>query len=188
MLFYLLLLIPFFTMGFSAFVASLYDYINGDFSIILLLFSALSVIVTSYILPRVFFVCFKPNTKNQLNVMLKINTLSSYVIYILLLIVSIVFVCKNFNTNDGLLPIYLKISLVLLNLYFIYVYFIYRKKDTFKVYDIKKINKKTFMLKLSKDSDDNFKYYIDDESKYEVGKSYKFKYNKNTKLILKECE
>ena len=59
MLFYLLILIPVFTMGVSAFAATLYDYINGDYSIILLLLSTISIIVTSFLLPRVFFACFK---------------------------------------------------------------------------------------------------------------------------------
>ena len=188
MLFYLLILIPVFTMGVSAFAATLYDYINGDYSIILLLLSTISIIVTSFLLPRVFFACFKPNTKKQLNIMLKINTWSSYMIYILLLIFSVVLLCKDFDISDELLPIYLKVGLVLLSLYYIYSYLIYRKKDSFKVYDIKKINKNVFMLKLSKDDIDSFKYYIDNESKYEIGKSYKFKYNKNNKLIYNECK
>ncbi len=188
MLFYLLVLIPIFTMGVSAFVASLYDYINGDFSLRLLLFSAISIIVTSYIIPRVFFACFKPNTKKQLNFMLKLNCFSKYTLYILLLLFSIVFACKDFDISEEWLPAYLKVSLVFLCLYFIYVYLIYRKKESFKVYDIKRINKKTYLLKLNNDNDEEFKYYIDDESKYEIGKEYHFKYNKNSKIILTECK
>ncbi len=188
MLFYLLFLIPVFTMGVSAFIASLYDYLNGDFSLILLLFSAVCIIITSYVLPRIFFICFKPNNKKQLNFMLKLISFSSYSFYILLFMFSIVFACKNFSIYEGYLPIYLKFSLVLMCLYFIYVYYISRKKDSFKVYDIKKVNKKAFLLKLSNEQSDDFKYYIEDDSKYEIGKSYKFKYNKNTKLILKECK
>ena len=188
MLFYLLIIIPLFTMGISAFVASLYDYINGDFSLTLLIVSAITVIITSCLLSKVFFTCFKPNTQKQLNIMLKLNTLSSYMFYILLLVFSIVFACKDFDVSKGLLPIYLKIGLIILSIYYIYSYFIYRKKEIFKVYDIKKINKKVYMLKLMKDENNTYKYYIDDDSKYEIGKKYMFKYNKNTNLILGECK
>ena len=188
MLFYLLVLIPLFTMGVSAFVASLYDFYKDDYSLLLLIVSAICIIVTSYILPRVFFASFKPNTKKQLNIMLKINTLSKYVFYILLLLFFVVFACKDLDVSKGYLPVYLKISLIFLGIYYIYTYFIYRKTCTFKVYDIKKINKKVFMLKLKNDEFEDLKYYIDDESKYEIGKNYKFKFNKNTKLILNESK
>jgi hypothetical protein len=101
---------------------------------------------------------------------------------------SIVFAIKNYLTIDEYLPLYLSFGLVLLSLYYVYAYFVYRKKISFKVYDIKRVNKNAYILKLNNDLYDDLKYCVDDESKYEIGKSYKFKFNKNTKLIINECK
>ncbi len=186
MLFYILILIPIFTMGVSAFFASLYEYIKGDFSLILLIFSSLSIVITSFFLPRLIFIFYKPNTKKQLNVANKINILSCYVFYVILFFLSLTFCYKNFLTIKEVLPLYLSVFLVLFSSYFIYVYFIFRKIETFQVEDIKKINKNAFLLKLTNDNYNNIRYYVDGNHKYEIGKKYKFKFNKNSKIIFKE--
>jgi hypothetical protein len=175
-------------MGVSAFFACLYEYYKGDYSLVLLIFSSISIIVSSYLLPRVFFAFFKANTKKQINFTIKLNTLSCYVIYILMFLFSIVFAIKNYLTIDEYLPLYLSFGLVLLSLYYVYAYFVYRKKISFKVYDIKRVNNNAYILKLNNDLYDDLKYCVDDESKYEIGKSYKFKFNKNTKLVINECK
>lgn len=188
MILYLLILIPVFTMGISVFISSLYEYIAGDFSLGLLIFSSISVILTSIYLPIVFIDFFKPNTKKQLNVSRIVTKLSYYVVYILLFVTSIVFAVKNTFDIKEYLPVYLSYGLVAMFTYYIYAYFIYRKTTIFKVKTIKKVNKNVNLLVLSNDDYDSIKFYCDAISNYEEDKNYKFKFNKNTKLIIKECK
>ena len=188
MIFYLLILIPVFTMGISVYVASLYEYFKGDYSPILLIFSSISIIITSILLPKLFIAYFKPNTKKQLNVSRIVIGLSYYSIYILLFLFSVVFAIKNSLNTTEYLPVYLSYGIVLMFTYFIYAYFIKRKKITFKVKSIRKINKNVSLLTLYNDDYENIKYYVDSDSKYEEDKNYKFRFNENTKLIIKECK
>ena len=181
----LLILIPIFTMGISVFSVSLYDIAFGEYSIKLILFSSLAIILCGFLLIRVLFKFFDVKSSAGYNLKKNLYILSYYVIYILLFLLSIFFSIKVFKDTSTMLEKYSSLVLVFIASYFVFVYFLFYRKVFFEVTKITKVKKDVYKIDFTnKEYGDTF-VFTNDESKYEVGKRMKIKINTLTKVIVK---
>ena len=181
----LLLLIPVFTMGVSVFSVSLFDIVFGEYSIKLIFFSSLAIILSGFILVRILFKFFDVKSSVGFNLKKNMYSLSYYLIYILLFLLSVCFSIKVFSGDFTYLEKYLSFVLVFISTYFVFAYFLQYRKINVEVEKITKVKKDVYRVDLKNKDYKDIYFFTKDSKDYEEGKKIRVRINNLTKVIVK---
>ena len=164
---------------------SIYEFMfNNHFDTVLLIIGLFTSILSSYFGLKEF-ALLDTNSSFIKKLQSRIDSLIGVFSYTLLFFFGVSILVNSLINTIDYTKIFVGSCIIFLYLYVVYINFIYKQEEVFKLIDINKLDEKLYVITLNNDKIGLIDYYTNSKEGYKKNKVYKCKYNKYNNKITK---